>query len=208
MNSLEKDLQLYNSCKSLSSYKDDFQIQINDPEEAYQIQEDFIKIKKLDLAIHRRMKVALTNPVMQKLVGVDTPAEGAIMKSLIYSNNDYLNFNNYLHLGSEAEIAIRVVKTFPKDVKNFNNMDEIIPFLGEVYAALEIVDDRHSADKSNFEYLVAQNSMNHGCVLGEPETIDLLTLDQLEGDLIVSGEVFGSGKGKMFCNTLLILFCI
>ena len=63
-------------------------------------------------------------------------------------------------------------------------------------SALEIVDDRHSADKSNFEYLVAQNSMNHGCVLGEPETIDLLTLDQLEGDLIVSGEVFGSGKGK------------
>ena len=197
MNSLEKAKKLYNSCKSLSSYEDDFQIQINDSEEAYQIQEDFIKIKKLDLADSiGGWKVALTNPVMQKLVGVDTPAEGAIMKSLIYSNNDYLNFNNYLHLGSEAEIAIRVVKTFPKDVKNFNNMDEIIPFLGEVYAALEIVDDRHSADKSNFEYLVAQNSMNHGCVLGEPETIDLLTLDQLEGDLIVSGEVFGSGKGK------------
>ena len=126
MNSLEKAKKLYNSCKSLSSYKDDFQIQINDSEEAYQIQEDFIKIKKLDLADSiGGWKVALTNPVMQKLVGVDTPAEGAIMKSLIYSNNDYLNFNNYLHLGSEAEIAIRVVKTFPKEVKKFNDMNEI-----------------------------------------------------------------------------------
>ena len=82
MNSLEKAKKLYNSCKSLSSYKDDFQIQINDSEEAYQIQEDFIKIKKLVLAdCIGGGKVALTNPVMQKLVGVDTPAEGAIMRS-------------------------------------------------------------------------------------------------------------------------------
>ena len=60
-------------------------------------------------------------------------------------------------------------------------MDEIIPFLGEVYAALEIVDDKHSADKSILIFS-STNSMNHGCVLGEPETIDLLTLIVREFD--------------------------
>ena len=197
MNTLDKAKILYENCKSFLLYKEDFLIKIVDANEAYQIQDEFIKIKELDLSdTIGGWKVALTNPVMQKLVGVDTPAEGAIMKSLIYKNNDYLEFDNYSHLGAEAEIAIKVSKSFPKDIKQFSNKEEIMPFLGEVFAALEIVDDRYSADKSNFEYLVAQNSMNHGCVLGEPSTMDLSTLDQLEGDLIVSNKVFGTGRGK------------
>ena len=140
-------------------------VKIVDADEAYKIQDEFINIKKSDLSDSiGGWKVALTNPVMQKLVGVDTPAEGAIMKSLIYNNNDYLNSDNYSHLGAEAEIAIKVLKTFSSDVDQYRSKEEIIPFLGEVCAALEIVDDRYSADKSNFEYLVAQNSMNHGYI--------------------------------------------
>lgn len=197
MDIFDKAAKLYKNCKSLSSYKDDFLVKIVDADEAYKIQDEFINIKKSDLSDSiGGWKVALTNPVMQKLVGVDTPAEGAIMKSLIYNNNDYLNSDNYSHLGAEAEIAIKVSKTFSSDVDQYRSKEEIIPFLGEVCAALEIVDDRYSADKSNFEYLVAQNSMNHGCVLGESSIIDLSSLDQLEGDLIVSGKIFGSGKGK------------
>tara|TARA_B100001173_G_C15929727_1_gene522199 strand:- start:800 stop:1102 length:303 start_codon:yes stop_codon:yes gene_type:complete len=38
--------------------------------------------------------------------------------------------------------------------------------------------------------------MNHGCVIGEPVEIDLMTLDKLEGELIVSDNIFGRGKGK------------
>ena len=197
MNNLDKAKQLYKNCKLLSSYKDDFLIEISSAVEAYQIQEEFIKIKESDMSdTIGGWKVALTNPVMQKLVGVDRPAEGAIMKSLIYNNNDYIDIDNYSHLGSEAEIAIQVSKTIPNDIGSFKNKEDILPFLGAVFAALEIVDDRNSADKSNFEYLVAQNSMNHGCVLGDPLDIDLSKLDELEGELIVSGKVFGSGRGK------------
>ena len=52
--------------------------------------------------------------------------------------------------------------------------------------ALEIVDDRNAGSNITFEKLVAQNSMNYGCVLGEPVEIDLMCLDSLQGKLIVS----------------------
>ncbi len=197
MDAVDKAKQLYRNCKSLSSYKNDFKIKIANATEAYQIQEEFIKIKSSDISdTIGGWKVALTNPVMQKLVGVDRPAEGAIMRSLIYKNEDTIDSSKYSHLGSEAEIAIKVSRTFPSNIGEFQNKEDIIPFLGDVFAALEIVDDRYSADKSNFEYLIGQNAMNHGCVLGEPSTMDLNNLDQLEGELILSGQVFGTGKGK------------
>ena len=48
--------------------------------------------------------------------------------------------------------------------------------------------------------------MNHGCIIGESVEIDLMTLDKLEGELIVSDKVFGRGKGKK-CFASSIKFC-
>jgi len=197
MITLDKAKILYKNCKSLSNYKEDFLIEISNSDEAYQIQENFIKIKELDINdTIGGWKVALTNPAMQKLVGVDKPAEGAIMKSLIYMNNASLEFKNYGHLGVEAEIALKIEKTIPTENGIFQDKEELYPYLKEVFAALEIVDDRNYADKATFEYLVAQNSMNHGCVLSEASILDLNLLDKIEGELVVSEKVFGTGVGK------------
>ena len=38
--------------------------------------------------------------------------------------------------------------------------------------ALEIVDDRNSGSNVTYEKLIAQNSMNHGCIIGESVEID------------------------------------
>ena len=84
----------------------------------------------------------------------------------------------------------------PSKINGFNNKEEIIPYLKEVMVALEIVDDRNSGSNVTYEKLIAQNSMNHGCIIGESVEIDLMTLDKLEGELIVSDKVFGRGKGK------------
>ena len=76
--------------------------------------------------------------------------------------------------------------------------------------ALEIVDDRNYGANVTLEKLIAQNSMNHGCVIGEPVEIDLMSLDKLEGELIVSGKIFGRGIGKNVLqhplNSVLYLF--
>ena len=50
---------------------------------------------------------------MQKLVGVNRPVEGAILKPLIFENNITLNINDYCHLGAEAEIALKIHKDIP-----------------------------------------------------------------------------------------------
>ena len=197
MNIQDKTNILYNNCKNIMSYELDSSFEINSVDEAYSIQDAFINLRKKegygDIA---GWKVALTNPEMQKLVGVDNPVEGAILKPLIFKNNVSLKYNDYCHLGAEAEIAIKINKDIPAKLNGFNNKEEIIPYLKEVMVALEIVDDRNYGANVTFEKLIAQNSMNYGCVIGEPAEIDLMSLDKLEGELIVSNSVYGRGVGK------------
>ena len=197
MNVQDKTNILYNNCKNLKPYESDDSIEIKNVDEAYSIQDTFINLKRKDgYGDIGGWKVALTNPEMQRLVGVDNPVEGAIHKPLIYKNNVTVKLNNYCHLGAEAEIAIKIDKDIPSKINGFNNKEEIIPYLKEVMVALEIVDDRNSGSNVTYEKLIAQNSMNHGCIIGESVEIDLMTLDKLEGELIVSDKVFGRGKGK------------
>ena len=197
MNIQDKANILYKNCKNLSPYYSDSSVEIKDVDEAYSIQDEFINLKRKDINSDiGGWKVALTNPEMQKLVNVNTPAEGAILQSLIYKNNTSFQLSNYCHLGAEAEIALKINKDIPTKIPGFNDKEEILPYLKEVMVALEIVDDRNYAAKGNFENLIAQNSMNQGCVIGESVEIDLMSLSQLEGELIVSDKVFGKGIGK------------
>ena len=197
MNVKDKTNILYNNCKNLMPYELDSTIDIKNVDEAYSIQDSFINLKiEEGYGEIGGWKVALTNPEMQKLVGVDYPVEGAILRSLIYKNDVALRLDDYCHLGAEAEIAIKIYKDVPSKINGFNNKEEIIPYLKDVMVALEIVDDRNSGSNVTYEKLIAQNSMNHGCIIGESVEIDLMTLDKLEGELIVSDKVFGRGKGK------------
>ena len=122
MNVQDKTNILYNNCKNLKPYESDASIEIKNVNEAYSIQDSFINLKRKD-----GWKVALTNPEMQRLVGVDNPVEGAIHKPLIYKNNVTVKLNNYCHLGAEAEIAIKIDKDIPSKINGFNNKEEIIP---------------------------------------------------------------------------------
>lgn len=197
MNIQDKANILYKNCKNLSPYYLDNNVEIKNIDEAYLIQDAFIDLKKKDINGNiGGWKVALTNPEMQKLVNVDTPAEGAILKPLIYKNNVSLQLCDYCHLGAEAEIALKIHKDIPSKINGFNNKEEILPYLKEVMVALEIVDDRNYAAKGTFDSLIAQNSMNHGCVIGDAVEIDLMNLDLLEGELLVSDVLFGKGTGK------------
>ena len=114
MNVQDKINILYNNCKNLLSYEFDNSIEIKNVDEAYLIQDSFINLKKKNgFGEIGGWKVALTNPEMQKLVGVDNPVEGAILNSLIYKNNVSLKLENYCHLGVEAEIALKIHKDIP-----------------------------------------------------------------------------------------------
>ncbi|MBT7076315.1 MAG: hypothetical protein HN930_01200, partial [Pelagibacterales bacterium] len=145
MNIQEKTETIYNNCKELKSYDADSHIEITNTEDAYLIQDGFIRLKEAEgFGSIGGWKIALTNPVMQKLVGVDRPVEGAILKPLIYKNNISLKFNKYCHLGAEAEIALKINKNIPIRKEGYLNKEDLLPYIKEAMAALEIVDDRNS----------------------------------------------------------------
>ena len=188
---------LFDDCNNLKPYLEAEKISIENRKDGYLVQDEFLKLKQNNGEGNiAGWKVALTNIEMQKLTGIDEPAEGAIFGPLIYSEQTRLKFDNYGHLGAEAEIAIKVAKDIPKNSQKFSSLEEIAPYVSEVMAALEIVDDRHYGREATLGILIGQNSMNQGCVLGKPVGTDPMNLDKLEGSLIMSGKIFGRGSGK------------
>ena len=197
MKLLEVAETLFNDCKNLVSFSQSEVIKINSREEGYQVQDYFLEQKEKNGAGNiAGWKVALTNIEMQKLTGINEPAEGAIFEPLIYNDNAKIKLDNYVHLGAEAEIAIRIGKNISIDSRGFSNIDEMVPYVSEVMSALEIVDDRDYGREASLGILLGQNSMNYGCVLGEPTYMDPMKIDILKGSLLVNGEVFGIGSGK------------
>ena len=193
----EKANDLYVNCNQLRSFDADEDISIVSASEAYAIQDKFIELKQKDgFGPVTGWKIALTNPAMQDLVGVDSPVEGAILESLVHHNNGYVLQEGYCHLGAEAEIALKVFADIPIQNGGIRCKEELTPFFKEVMVAIEIVDDRNYGANISFEKLVAQNSMNNGCVIGEPVRLDILSLDQLHGEITLSGKTFGCGSGK------------
>ena len=84
MNIQQKSKIIYNNCKDFKPFYADNDIEIVDTTEAYHIQDEFIRLKEVEgYGSIGGWKIALTNPEMQKLVGVNRPVEGAILKPLI-----------------------------------------------------------------------------------------------------------------------------
>ncbi len=141
-------------------------------------------------------KVALTSKVMQELVGVSQPCEGAIFASRVHRGEVALAHAAFVNIGVESEIAVRMARDLPADGGPYDQ-DNIRDAVAACMAAIEIVDDR-AIDYSLIDapLLIADNSFNAGCVLGE-EVTDWQGLDlaALQGRMLINGEVVGEGVG-------------
>lgn len=139
-------------------------------------------------------KVALTTPVMQQLVGVDHPGEGAIFRKLIRQSPTAIAEKDYVRLAVEAEIAVSLSQDID-DPHMAAGPETIRDAIETCMAAIEIVDDRAIPyDTFNATTLVADNAMNYGCVLG-PAVRDWQSLEMqsLAGSMRINGETTGTG---------------
>lgn len=164
---------------------------------ALDIQEALIRIS---LEEERRAlagwKVALTTPVMQALVGIDHPCPGAIFADTVHRTNVTLRADAYVRVAVESEIAVRIGTDVTSIGQPFDR-DSVTPHVVECMPAIEIVDDRNwDYDSADARDLVADNSFNFGCVLGEP-IADWRSLDlaALGGRMRINGETVGEGRG-------------
>ena len=139
-------------------------------------------------------KVALTTPVMQRLAGIGHPCAGGIHSAYVYRSPAALRARDYVRIGVEAEIAVRLAA----DLGGAGHTrDSVASAVGALMPAIEVVDDRAvDYDRLDGLLLVADNSFNFGTVLG-PETADWSGLDLrvLSGRMAINGEVVGEGTG-------------
>lgn len=173
-------------------------LQPRDIAEAYAAQD---RLQALYLAAGKRIggwKVALTTPVMQQLVGVSHPLEGAIFADRIHASPAQLRAADYVNLAVESEIAVRLARPLPPGAKP-HDRETVAEAVGACMAGIEIVDDRACDYKKALDarLLIADNAWNLGCVLG-PEVADWRRLDlaAARGCMRINGEVAGEGHGR------------
>jgi 2-keto-4-pentenoate hydratase len=138
-------------------------------------------------------KIGLTTPHMQAMAGIDQPIAGAILSTRAYPSGAQLAAADYLRLGVECEITLRLGRPLP--LGEPYDADRVLACLDAACVAFELIEDRN-ADYRALEAatMIADNSWNAGVVLGPPcPTSEFETLLGLEGRLFVDGELLDRG---------------
>ncbi len=148
-------------------------------------------------------KIGCTTKVMQEYVGMDHPCLGAIFESTIFRREAELDFDSYLHVGVECEIAA----TLSSEIRPENapySIKSITDSVESLHTAIEIVDDRYSDFMKRVpdgNTWIADDFFGAGAVLGEPVTswkeLDLATV---QGKMRIDGEEVGVGYGRDIIN--------
>ncbi len=148
-------------------------------------------------------KIGCTTPVMQRFLGIDSPCAGGIFANTIHRDGVAdLRFDDFLHVGVECEIAVRLAADLPSDGAPFT-AERVTDAVDACMAAIEIVDDRWIDYKRvDTPTLVADDFFNAACVLGPPVTAwRSLDLTAVAGTTRINGAEVGRGSGADVMGT-------
>lgn len=163
----------------------------DDLDAAYQVQE--INIRRLESSYNPRVgrKVGLTSDAVQQQLGVDQPDFGVLLASMDVSELDEVPSSRLLQPKVEAEIAFIMAKDVLEPTR-----ESVIAAVGEVAAALEIVDSRVRDWDITIVDTVADNASSGLFVLSN-ERKQLSEIDPVavEMSMTRNGEVASTGTG-------------
>ncbi|MCA9044756.1 MAG: fumarylacetoacetate hydrolase family protein [Planctomycetaceae bacterium] len=148
-------------------------------------------------------KIGCTTKVMQEFLGMTHPCSGAIFESTVQHGAGELDFDSFLHVGIECEIAVTLSHTIRADAAP-HTIETVSPAVGTVHAAVEIVDDRYvdfASRVPDWRTWVADDFFGAGVVLG-PGVSDWRSLDlaAVRGVMQINGEEVGAGEGRDIIN--------
>jgi 2-keto-4-pentenoate hydratase len=138
-------------------------------------------------------KIGLTTPRMQAMCGIGEPIVGVVLASRLHVGPATVRVGDYVRLGIESEIALRIGRPFPAgDVP----ADQVLSYVDAICAAFELVDDS-GADYGRLAAapLVADNAWNAGLVTGQAIPA-IASLRDLKGVLTRDGEVIDTGTSS------------
>jgi 2-keto-4-pentenoate hydratase len=166
-----------------------------DLEQAYRVQADIV-----ERAMARGAgepvgyKVGLTGSAMQKFCGVTQPVVGRILAGRVRPNGATLRAGDYMRLGIECELAVRIAKPLPLLAEG-TEPTHLLDHVDAIAAAFELVEDRDADYKVLDAFsIIAENSWNMGMVLGGLALpTEVADLANLEGKLVVDGQGLAVG---------------
>lgn len=143
-------------------------------------------------------KIGCTTPVMQTFLNINQPCAGRIFEHTVMRQHGRVPHHGFVRIGMECEIAVRLKHDLLPRAQPYTR-DDVAPAVGEVMAAIELVDDRYRDYRTlGVATLIADDFFNSGCVLGEPlrawQQVDLAALT---GRATINGVEVGAGRGEL-----------
>ncbi len=139
-------------------------------------------------------KIGLTTPRMQKLCLGDRPISGVMFQSGLRQSPARIALRDYVHLGIESELAVRLARPLPAVSAPITRAD-VATSVGEIAAAFELIEDRN-ADYTTLDWrwMAADNSWHAGLVLGPPTAPS--DIADLPGVLAIDGNEVDRGSTR------------
>lgn len=161
--------------------------------DAYDIQDRYVELLRVEHGDPVGYKVGLTSKVMQTFCGIDHPIAGVVLARRMHKSAATVRRRDFGRLGLEFEIAVRIKSDVPASA---DTATALAPYIDGVCAAIELVDDR-SADYTSLDVrsLVADNSWNGGVVLSDFATA-WPDLERVLGKATKDGAPNGEGHGR------------
>jgi 2-keto-4-pentenoate hydratase len=139
-------------------------------------------------------KIGGTNKAMRGWIGFDEPVGGEVFASTVHASGVTLAHDNFLRPGIETEIAVRLAHALPARPEPWTR-PEVEAAVGEVMAAIELVDDRYQDFRTaGPATIIADNAFNAASILGEPARgWRGLALDRLAARTFIDGALVAEG---------------
>jgi 2-keto-4-pentenoate hydratase len=174
----------------------DPEIAPRDEMEGYRIQEAVHAVMASDVGPLVGYKIGCTSQVMQRYLGIPHPCGGGVFSKGVHSSGVTLSHGDYVRVGVECEIAVRLVRDLTP-LRIAFTADTVVGAIDAYHPAIEIVDDRYADWRSiGAPTLVADDFFAAGCVLGKPVSRaaapDLL---DVVGIAFINGVEVGQGTG-------------
>lgn len=158
---------------------------------AYAVQELLMARREADGLTRIGRKVGLTNPAVQKQLGVDQPDFGVLLSDMDVTHVDAVDTTRLIAPRIEAEIAF----VMARDVEAVDRVS-VMAAVRSARASFEIVDSRVRDWHISIVDTIADNASSALFVLGEKELpLDEIEPVQIPMTLTADGEVVSSGSG-------------
>jgi len=164
-------------------------------EDAYRIQERLISRFEKDGSPVKGYKIGLTSKPMQEMAGTNEPDFSAIPGEMFIPEGSDVPAGRFVTPMAEIELAFVLKKPLRGPGLT---VDDIVGAVDYVVPAIEVVDFRVAmAPGMDVRDTIADLAAVGGVVLGDTKmSIDAIDVGDVDGDLIINGEVRESGNSS------------